>query len=184
MCSFADIQTNVCSVVLVKNRILCVAHSDDQIWWLVLKAHRAWRKATPPCKASRFATHMMQASGDWQEVIQDPSLDAVVIGVWPYLHRTLVLEALQAGKHVLTEARLVSLRPQRFSSPQPYLCIILMLKGRQAEDVVCTGACTVSLQLICSIDKVYLHNDLVPEIGNKSFWWAYSYGQDELWLDA
>lgn len=40
----------------------------------------------------------------------DPSLDAVVIGTWPYMHRTLVLAALEAGKHVLTEARLVSQR--------------------------------------------------------------------------
>ena len=49
----------------------------------------------------------MQATGNWQEVIDDPSLDAVVVGTWPYLHRTLVLEALKSGKHVLTEARLV-----------------------------------------------------------------------------
>ena len=50
----------------------------------------------------------LQATGNWQKVINDPSLNAVVVGTWPYLHKTLVLEALQAGKHVLTEARLVS----------------------------------------------------------------------------
>jgi len=49
----------------------------------------------------------LQATGNWQDVINDSSLNAVVIGTWPYLHKTLVLEALQAGKHVLTEARLV-----------------------------------------------------------------------------
>lgn len=49
----------------------------------------------------------LQATGDWRDVINDSSLNAVVIGTWPYLHKTLVLEALQAGKHVLTEARLV-----------------------------------------------------------------------------
>ena len=48
-----------------------------------------------------------QATGNWRDIIDDPSLSAVVIGTWPYLHRTLVLAALQAGKHVLTEARLV-----------------------------------------------------------------------------
>ncbi len=51
----------------------------------------------------------MQATGNWREIIEDAAIDAVVIGTWPYLHRTLVLEALRAGKHVLTEARLVSL---------------------------------------------------------------------------
>ncbi len=49
----------------------------------------------------------MQASANWLDIIQDESLDAVVIGTWPNMHRTLVLQALQHGKHVLTEARLV-----------------------------------------------------------------------------
>lgn len=33
----------------------------------------------------------------------------MVIGTWPYTHHTLVLAALAANKHVLTEARLVSI---------------------------------------------------------------------------
>jgi predicted dehydrogenase len=42
----------------------------------------------------------------WQEVVNDPGVDAVVIGTWPYMHCTVTLAALAAGKHVLTEARL------------------------------------------------------------------------------
>jgi predicted dehydrogenase len=42
----------------------------------------------------------------WQDLITDPALDAVVIGTWPYLHCPITLAALEAGKHVLTEARL------------------------------------------------------------------------------
>lgn len=38
----------------------------------------------------------------------DPTLDAIVIGTWPNMHKPLVLAALQAGKHVLCEARMVS----------------------------------------------------------------------------
>ena len=34
----------------------------------------------------------------WQELIADPELDAVVIGTWPYMHKTMVLEALAAKK--------------------------------------------------------------------------------------
>jgi hypothetical protein len=49
-----------------------------------------------------------QAAASWSEIIEDPEVDAVVIGTWPYLHHTLVLAALAANKHVLTEARLVS----------------------------------------------------------------------------
>jgi len=42
----------------------------------------------------------------WQQLVNDPSIDAVVIGTWPYLHCPITLAALAAGKHVLTEARL------------------------------------------------------------------------------
>jgi predicted dehydrogenase len=42
----------------------------------------------------------------WQDVVADEALDAIVIGTWPYLHCPITLAALQAGKHVLTEARL------------------------------------------------------------------------------
>jgi predicted dehydrogenase len=42
----------------------------------------------------------------WQDLAADPDVDAVVIGTWPYLHCPVTLAALEAGKHVLTEARL------------------------------------------------------------------------------
>jgi predicted dehydrogenase len=42
----------------------------------------------------------------WQELVADPELDAVVIGTWPYMHKTMVITALEAGKHVMTEARM------------------------------------------------------------------------------
>ena len=46
--------------------------------------------------------------GTWQELLEDESINAVCIGTWPYMHRALTLAALDAGKHVLTEARLAS----------------------------------------------------------------------------
>jgi predicted dehydrogenase len=42
----------------------------------------------------------------WEDVVGDPDVDAVVIGTWPYLHCPITLAALEAGKHVLTEARM------------------------------------------------------------------------------
>src|SRR5262245_28431098 len=42
----------------------------------------------------------------WQDLVADANVDAVLIGTWPYLHCPIVLEALEAGKHVLTEARM------------------------------------------------------------------------------
>ncbi|MGD7706479.1 Gfo/Idh/MocA family protein [Microlunatus sp. Y2014] len=42
----------------------------------------------------------------WWELIADSSLDAIVIGTWPDMHARLTVAALEAGKHVLCEARL------------------------------------------------------------------------------
>src|SRR6185436_2759064 len=43
---------------------------------------------------------------NWQDLVSDPGIDAVVIGTWPYMHCPVTLAALAAGKHVLTEARI------------------------------------------------------------------------------
>lgn len=43
---------------------------------------------------------------NWQDLVADREIDAVVIGTWPYLHCPIALAALEAGKHVLTEARM------------------------------------------------------------------------------
>jgi len=48
--------------------------------------------------ASTYAT--------WRELIEDPKVDAVVVATWPYLHAAVTLAALDAGKHVLTQARM------------------------------------------------------------------------------
>ena len=45
---------------------------------------------------------------NWQEVVQDPSVDAICIGTWPYLHAEATIAALEKGKHVLCEARMAS----------------------------------------------------------------------------
>ncbi len=42
----------------------------------------------------------------WQDLVNDPGIDAVVIGTWPYMHCPITLAALASGKHVLTEARI------------------------------------------------------------------------------
>lgn len=43
---------------------------------------------------------------DWQSLVADPQIDAVVIGTWPNLHCEVTCAALAAGKHVLCEARM------------------------------------------------------------------------------
>ncbi|WP_269522131.1 Gfo/Idh/MocA family protein [Coraliomargarita parva] len=43
---------------------------------------------------------------DWREIVEDPTVDAVCIGTWPYLHAEATIAALEHGKHVLCEARM------------------------------------------------------------------------------
>src|SRR5689334_5419059 len=42
----------------------------------------------------------------WQDLVAAPDTDAIVIGTWPYLHCRATIAALEAGKHVLCEARM------------------------------------------------------------------------------
>ena len=42
----------------------------------------------------------------WEDLIVADDTNAICIGTWPYMHKTLALASLDAGKHVLTEARM------------------------------------------------------------------------------
>ena len=43
---------------------------------------------------------------DWKALVRADDIDAVCIGTWPYMHCEITVAALEAGKHVLTEARM------------------------------------------------------------------------------
>src|SRR5687767_15996318 len=43
---------------------------------------------------------------DWRAIVAAPDIDAVCIGTWPYTHAEMTIAALEAGKHVLCEARM------------------------------------------------------------------------------
>lgn len=47
-----------------------------------------------------------QTFARWEELVRSPDVDAVVIGTWPNLHAPVSIAALEAGKHVLCEARM------------------------------------------------------------------------------
>ncbi len=44
----------------------------------------------------------------WQALVADPAIDAVLVGAWPVLHAPVTIAALEAGMHVLTEARMAA----------------------------------------------------------------------------
>ncbi len=43
---------------------------------------------------------------NWEDIIFREDIDAVCIGTWPYMHAPITIAALEAGKHVLCEARM------------------------------------------------------------------------------
>ncbi len=47
-----------------------------------------------------------EAYPTWLDVVEDPKIDAICIGTWPYMHSTITLTAMDNGKHVLCEARM------------------------------------------------------------------------------
>jgi len=49
-----------------------------------------------------------RAYDDWRDLVDDPAIDAVLVGAWPVLHAPVTIAALEAGKHVLTEARMAA----------------------------------------------------------------------------
>ncbi|TWT62891.1 4-carboxy-2-hydroxymuconate-6-semialdehyde dehydrogenase [Rubinisphaera italica] len=54
--------------------------------------------------ANRFG--IPEQFSDWKDVVNSSDVDAIVIGTWPNLHCEITCAALEAGKHVLTEARM------------------------------------------------------------------------------
>jgi len=47
-----------------------------------------------------------RVTADPRAVFEDPEVDAICIGTWPYRHAEYAIAALDAGKHVLVEARM------------------------------------------------------------------------------
>ena len=76
------------------------------------KPLRVWRLSASAIAARSPATRVAEQFGipttyaHWNELIEAPDTNAIVIGTWPYLHCQATLAALAAGKHVLCEARM------------------------------------------------------------------------------
>ena len=62
------------------------------------------RQASSETVAAEFG--ISRVFDDWRRLVASPDIDAVVIGTWPYMHHPVTLAALEAGKHVLCEARM------------------------------------------------------------------------------
>ena len=73
------------------------------------RASGSWRSAIAIARSARRVARefdIPKVYGSWEDLVGDPEVDAVVIGAWPYLHCPVTLAAFDAGKHVLTQARM------------------------------------------------------------------------------
>ena len=86
---------------VVRNRHLPAIKKipDAEVGWI-------WSRNTD--KANQVAAEhgIGRVLKEWQEVIDTPEIDAVVVATPPVLHATVTLAALKSGKHVLSQARM------------------------------------------------------------------------------
>ena len=73
------------------------------------------------------------ASTDFRDVLNDPQVDAVLIATRHNLHASMVLDALQAGKHVLVE------KPLALTTGEMERVEAFYAAGRQDAPVLLTG---------------------------------------------
>jgi predicted dehydrogenase len=61
-------------------------------------------KASSEAAAQEYG--IKRTAETWREVVEDPNVDIVWIGTHPNMHREITIAALDAGKHVFTQARM------------------------------------------------------------------------------
>lgn len=57
-------------------------------------------------KAAAALGNHVRPAADWTEILAMDDVNAVCVGTWPYMHAPVTIAALEAGKHVLCEARM------------------------------------------------------------------------------
>ena len=101
-----------------------------------------------------------RAYAHWGELLEDEDVDAVLIGTWPYMHRTITLAALEHGKHVLCQARMANTASEAremLDASQRYPDLICQL-------VPTSTSYTIDNVLKGMIDEGYLGEVLSVEI--------------------
>jgi predicted dehydrogenase len=66
----------------------------------------AWSRTPETARKAASEFGIPTVVGQWQKIVESPDIDAVVIGTPPNMHLPVTLAALDAGKHVLCQARM------------------------------------------------------------------------------
>ncbi len=65
-----------------------------------------WSRDPDNARAAADEFEIEGVADEWREVAESPDVDAVLISTPPVLHRNATIAALEAGKHVLCQARM------------------------------------------------------------------------------
>ena len=96
-----------------------------------------------------------QVYSSWQELLEDDSINAICIGTWPYMHRTLALAALDKGKHVLTEARMANTAQEAGD---------MLAASRRHADLVCQLTPTSTTYRIDNVLQQMIEDGYLGEV--------------------
>ena len=96
-----------------------------------------------------------RAYANWEELLDDDSIDAISIGTWPYMHSTLTLAALERGKHVLTQARMANTAQEARD---------MLAASRRHPDLVCQLVPTSQSYRIDNVLKGMIGDGFLGEI--------------------
>jgi predicted dehydrogenase len=99
--------------------------------------------------SERFCTEYVPEAapyGNWADLVAHPDIDIVWIGTPPYLHSTIAVSALEAGKHVFTQARMamnLSEAEEMFAAAQrnPHLVTMVCPSTRPSEAASSCKSC-------------------------------------------
>ena len=71
-----------------------------------VRVTHAWSRTPETARIAAERFDIPAVVGDWREIVDSPDVDAVVVATPPLLHLPATLAALDAGKHVLCQARM------------------------------------------------------------------------------
>jgi predicted dehydrogenase len=88
---------------------------------IVRSVHIPGLRRMPKCEVVAVANRSLESSRraaaelgiprayrNWEQLLEADGIDAVLIGTWPYMHRSIALAALERGKHVFCQARMAN----------------------------------------------------------------------------
>ncbi|MBH97533.1 MAG: hypothetical protein CMM56_03675 [Rhodospirillaceae bacterium] len=122
----------------------------------------------PECEIVAVANRSLQSSSrvaqefdiprsysNWQELLDDDEVDAVLIGTWPYMHHTITLASLEKEKHVLCQARMSNTAAEAHA---------MLAASSQHPELICQLVPTSTSYVVDRVLQNLLEEEYVGEV--------------------